>query len=102
MFQSIDNPTKKQFVFGLPRTPNSLIPFFTPKHTFLTSNNVVFNIITYTLFFTLFNQRKPFKNKYTRKQPTHFFMKPLNPNFLKKIFEIQKSSNLVCLNLKQK
>ena len=50
MFQSIDNPAKKQFVFGLPRTPNSLIPFFTPKHTFLTSNNVVFNIITYTLF----------------------------------------------------
>ena len=54
MFQSINNPAKKQFVFGLTRTPNSLIPFFTPKHTFLTSNNVVFNRITYTLFFYTF------------------------------------------------
>ena len=61
MFQSIDNPAKKQFVFGLPRVPNSLIPFFTPKHTFLTSNNVVFNIITYTLFLHFLIKENPLK-----------------------------------------
>ena len=51
--------------------------FFTPKHTFLASTNALFNIITYRHFFTLFNKKKrnP-KNRYTRKQPTHFTIKP--------------------------
>ena len=43
-----------QYVFGLPRTPKSLIPFFTSKHTFFTSNNAIFNIITHTHFFLYF------------------------------------------------
>ena len=43
-----------QYAFGLPRTPKSLIPFFTSKHTFFTSNNAIFNIITHTHFFYTF------------------------------------------------
>ena len=44
----------EQYVFGLPRTANSLIPFFTSKHTFFTNNNAIFNIITHAYFFYTF------------------------------------------------
>ena len=54
---------------------NSLIRFLKPKTTFFTSTNAIFNIITYTHSFCTFN-KKPLKNGYTRKQPTHFSMKP--------------------------
>ena len=66
----------KQYVFGLPRTLHSLIPIFTSKHTFFTSNNGIFNTNLHTHFFyTSFIKETP-KNRYTRKQPTHFSMKP--------------------------
>ena len=54
---------------------NSLMPFFKPKNTFFTSINAIFNIITYTHSFCTFNKKPP-KNWYTGKQPTHFAMKP--------------------------
>ena len=50
---------------------NLLIPFFTLINTFFTSNNAIFNNITQTHVFRLFNRKKPPKNMYTRKQPTH-------------------------------
>ena len=59
----------------LPSAKISPIPFFTPKHTFFTSNDAIFNPTTHTHFFTLFN-KKIHKNRYTRKQPTHFSMTP--------------------------
>ena len=55
---------------------NLHIPFFTPKHALLTSNNVIFNTNTHTHFFKLFSRRRPPKNRYTRKQPTHFSKTP--------------------------
>ena len=51
----------KQYVFGLPRTLHSLIPIFTSKHTFFTSNNGIFNTNLHTNFFTLLLLRKPLK-----------------------------------------
>ena len=41
--------------------PNSLIPFFIPKHIFFASNNVIFNTNTHTHSFTLFNKKNPLK-----------------------------------------
>ena len=38
------------------------------------------------IFFTLFNQKNPPKNRYTRKEPTHFSVKPENLNFKKNFF----------------
>ena len=35
--------------------------FFTPKNTFFTSTNVIFNIITYTHFLKLFHKKTPLK-----------------------------------------
>ena len=49
---------------------------FHTKTALLTSNNVIFNTNTHTHFFTLFSRRRPPKNRYTRKQPTHFSMTP--------------------------
>ena len=39
--------------------PQLLIPFFTPKNKFFTSNNVIFNTNTHTHFFTIFNKENP-------------------------------------------
>ena len=64
---------------------NSLIPLFTLINTPFTSNNTIFIYITHTHVFTLFNQKNPSKNKYRRKQLTHFSMTPLRPK-LKKNF----------------
>ena len=41
--------------------PNSLIPFFTSKNTFFTSNNVILTQPHINIFFTLFNQKNPLK-----------------------------------------
>ena len=40
--------------FGATYRTNLLIPFFTSKHTFFTSNNVIFNTITHAHFFYTF------------------------------------------------
>ena len=46
--------------------------------------------ITSSQFFTLFNKKNLPKNRYTRKQPTHFSMTPLRPKFKKQFFGNQK------------
>ena len=45
---------------------------------------MIFNANTHTHIFTLFNRKKTPKNRYTRKQPTHF---SVNLNFKKKFFQ---------------
>ena len=62
--------------FAAVQRPNSLITSPTLINIFFTSNNAIFNATTQAHFLTLFNQEKPPKNRYTRKQPTHFSMTP--------------------------
>ena len=45
------------------------------KHTFQ-SNNAIFNTTTQTHFFLHFLIKRTPKNRYTRKQPTHFSIMP--------------------------
>ena len=82
--------------FGAIQRCNPLIPFFKPKNTFLTSTNVIFNIITDTHRFCTFNKKNP-KNGYTRKQPIHFSMISKIQIFKKFFFEILNLHKSVCL-----
>ena len=59
--------------FAATQRHNTLIRFFTLINTFFTSNNAIFNSITQTHIFHTFNKKTP-KNRYKRKQPTHFSM----------------------------
>ena len=54
---------------------NLLIPSPTLVNTFFTSNNAILTPTTQTHSFYTFNKKTP-KNRYTRKQPTHFSMTP--------------------------
>ena len=56
-------------------------------NTFFTSNNAILTPTTHTHFFYTFNQKKAIKNRYTRKQLTHFFKAPSNPNQKKNFFQ---------------
>ena len=62
----------KVVCFAATHRHNSLIRFFTLINTFFTSNNAIFNTITHTPL--RFPPPLPHKNRYTRKQPTHFSM----------------------------
>ena len=75
MYSKLKGNTPEQCAFEQSSTKKLLIPFFTPKHTFLTSTNAILNIITYTHFLHLLI-KKPSKNWYSKKQPTNFSMKP--------------------------
>ena len=75
-----------------------LIPcaFLTIKKRQKEGNNVFFRAITHTLAFYTFLIKKPLKNRYTRKQPTHFSITPLRSKF-KKNFKTRRLHNLICL-----
>ena len=77
--------------FAANQHPNSLILFFTLINTLLIGNIEFFEFFTQTHFFILFNRKKPPKNRYTRKQLTHFTMTPLRLKLKKTFFEILKS-----------
>ena len=63
-----------------PKSQAKIKPQFThtlfhTKNIFFASSNAIFDINTHTHFLH-FVIKKPSKNRYTRKQPTHFSMKP--------------------------
>ena len=65
---------------------NSLIPPFKPKKIFFTSNNMIFNLITHTHFFALFNLKKHLKIG-LQENNQHIFLWNLKIWIKKKIFK---------------
>ena len=57
-FEQIAHLVVVFLLLALGRSSYTLISFFKPKNIFLTSTNVIFNIITYTRSFCTFNKKK--------------------------------------------
>ena len=75
--KKFDEPdTYQQYVFGPPSANINLYPF---SHQNINFSKVTMQFLTSThihIFFTRFNRKNLPKNRYTRKQPTHFSITP--------------------------